>query len=251
MVDVAPAGGPVATGEDTVEVSGHYCDSEGWGDQSFGSSHVEGLTVGSEDDSGQVGVTGDPSDLVGGEEGPMFGFCESWFVFEEGFGGDMDDEAGSVSVRFDHFEEEVGPSGGNIAGVTREGGTGFESGGELFAGFDVHPSVDPHHPLFPSQIQGSHLPNQVALFGQFVPGYLIEPVVELLAKFSDRWSVHGQFDQSSLRGCKGLRSDCLGFGENIDLCPGDCSPVVGHRGQWHFCQGVGSTDQTLRLTGVK
>ena len=57
MVDVAPAGGPVATGEDTVEVSSHDRDPQGWGDQSFGSSHVEGLTVGSEHDSGQVGVT--------------------------------------------------------------------------------------------------------------------------------------------------------------------------------------------------
>ncbi|MDF2730036.1 MAG: hypothetical protein K0T01_1823, partial [Acidimicrobiia bacterium] len=24
----------------------------------------------------------------------MFGFCDAWFVFEEGFGGDMDYEAG-------------------------------------------------------------------------------------------------------------------------------------------------------------
>ena len=57
MVDIAPAGGPVTTGEDTMQVSGHDRDPEGRGDQSFGPSHVEGLTVGSEDDSGQVGVT--------------------------------------------------------------------------------------------------------------------------------------------------------------------------------------------------
>ena len=57
MVNIAPAGGPVATGEDTVQVSGHDCDPEGGGDQSLGSSHVEGLTVGSEHDPGQVGVT--------------------------------------------------------------------------------------------------------------------------------------------------------------------------------------------------
>ncbi len=57
MVDIAPAGGPVATGEDTVEVSSHDGDSQGGCDQSLGSSHVEGLTVGSEHDSGQVGVT--------------------------------------------------------------------------------------------------------------------------------------------------------------------------------------------------
>ena len=57
MVDIAPAGGPVATGEDTVQVSGHDRDAEGGGDQAFGPAHVEGLTVGSEYDSGQVGVT--------------------------------------------------------------------------------------------------------------------------------------------------------------------------------------------------
>ena len=111
----------------------------------------------------------------------MFGFGDPGFGFEQGFGRDVDDETGAVGVRVDHFEEEVGPSGGNVASVTGEWGTGVESGGELFAGFDVHPAVDPHHPLFPSEIQGSHLPYQVALVGQFAPGDLIEPIVELLA----------------------------------------------------------------------
>ena len=129
MVDVTPAGGPVASGEDAMEVTGHDCDSQGRGDQSFGPSHVEGLAVGSEYDPGQIGVTGEPSDLVGGEEGPTFGFGDAGFGVEEGFGGDMDDETGPVGVRFDHFEEEVGSSGGNIAGVTGKGRTGVESGG--------------------------------------------------------------------------------------------------------------------------
>ena len=57
MVNITPAGGPVATGEDTVQVSGHDCDPEGRGDQAFGPAHVEGLTVGTEHDPGQVRLT--------------------------------------------------------------------------------------------------------------------------------------------------------------------------------------------------
>ena len=152
MVDVTPAGGPVASGKDTVEVPGHDSDSQGRGDQSLGPSHVEGLAVGSEHDPGQIGVTGKPSDFVGGEEGSMFSFGDSGFGFEESFGGDMDDETGPVARPVEDVDQHVGSSGRDRSVVTGVGRAGFESGSHLLTGFDVDPTIDPHHLPVPAKV---------------------------------------------------------------------------------------------------
>ena len=73
VVGVAPVGVSVARGEDASDVSSADCGSEGRGDQSSGSPHVQGLGHGIEDDPGQIGVAGDSVDLVSGEKRPVAG----------------------------------------------------------------------------------------------------------------------------------------------------------------------------------
>ena len=94
MVDVTPSRRPVASGEDAVQVTGDDGNPEGGRDQSLGLSHVERLAVGTEHDHGQVGVTGDPRDLVGGEEGPKLRLGDAGLPFEQGLGGDVNYETG-------------------------------------------------------------------------------------------------------------------------------------------------------------
>ena len=59
----------------------------------------------------------------------MFGFGEAWFVFEQGFGGDMDDEAGSVAVlRSTMSRRRSARRAGSDRVSSGEGGPGIESG---------------------------------------------------------------------------------------------------------------------------
>lgn len=162
MVDVTPGRRPVASREDAVQVTGDDGDPEGGCDQSLGPSHVERLAVGTKDDPGQVGITGDPRDLVCGEEGPKLCLGDTGLTFEQGLGRDMDDETGPPGAAFDHLHEEVGPSGCVGSCVIRARGTWVESGCKSFPGFNVDPAVDPHHVVITPEIQCSGLPDQLA-----------------------------------------------------------------------------------------
>jgi hypothetical protein len=89
----------------------------------------------------------------------MFGFCDAWFVFEEGFGGDMDYEAGPVACTVDYVDEDGGAPGRSGSVIARSGRSGIESGSHLLSGFDVDPAVDPHHLPLPAETQRLEIPD--------------------------------------------------------------------------------------------
>ncbi len=89
----------------------------------------------------------------------MFGFGKSWFVFEQGFGGDMDDEAGSVAGSVDDVDKNGGAPGRSGSVIARSGRPGIESGSHLLSGFDVDPAVDSHHLPLPAETQRLEVPD--------------------------------------------------------------------------------------------
>jgi hypothetical protein len=74
VVDVALGGGSVTAWVLAVAVSSDHGPADGWGDDSGGSSDVDWLAVGSEDDAGDGGVACDLADLFGSEDLTTDGF---------------------------------------------------------------------------------------------------------------------------------------------------------------------------------
>jgi hypothetical protein len=68
VVGVAPVGGSSAVWVGAAFVAGPEGGEQGWGDQAFGASDVEGLAVAAKDDGHDGGVAGELADGFGGED---------------------------------------------------------------------------------------------------------------------------------------------------------------------------------------
>ena len=128
----------------------------------------------------------------------MFGFCDAGLVFDQGFGGDMDDETGSVACSVDDVDEEGGTPGRSGSVIAGGGRPGIESGSHLLPGFDVDPAVDPHHLPFPSETQRLEVPDQLAFIGQVVSGHPVQPVIDTFPQLPDQRSAEGSRNQFRL-----------------------------------------------------
>ena len=95
----------------------------------------------------------------------------------------MNGETRPAGAGFDHLQEEVSPSGCVGSRVVRNRGPGSSS--RSLTGFDVDPTVDPHHVVITQEIQCSGLPDQLTSAGELVTGHLIQPVVETLSQVAD------------------------------------------------------------------
>lgn len=117
VMDVTPAGRPVAAGMSAVPVTGDDCPSHGWGNDPAGPSDVDWFGVGTEDDAADACVTGDPADLLGGEHLTVGGFVQSPAVALQGGQVGVDYDMGlfgswclsRVEKRAGQIGEGVGP----------------------------------------------------------------------------------------------------------------------------------------------
>src|SRR5450759_76718 len=73
VVGGAPLGWAPAVGEGAALVSGPQCGQQGWGDQAFGSSDVQGLALAAEHHGDDGCVAGELADGLRGQDGAVQG----------------------------------------------------------------------------------------------------------------------------------------------------------------------------------
>ena len=147
----------------------------------------------------------------------MFGFCDAGFVFDQGVGGDMDDETGSVACSVDDVDEDGGAPGRSGPVIARYGRSGIESGSHLLPGFDVDPAVDPHHLPLAAETERLEVPDQLAFIGQVFSGHPIQPVIDTFPQLPDQRSTQGSRNQFGLVPGERLGCPASCFHQHIHL----------------------------------
>jgi hypothetical protein len=102
VVDIAPAGRPVATGVTAMAVSHHHRPPEGGRDHPGLSPHIEGFGSRSHDHPGEGGITGQGFEVCLGKGPSIDRLPSSLHLSFETIGGDQNDQMRSLPTGFGH-----------------------------------------------------------------------------------------------------------------------------------------------------